>query len=762
MRTFLSGLAVALVLGVTLTVSGNGHFVAPTPAVAATIVSGDIDCDSSVALTDVQAGMRALAGLPGGSCLATAGDVNCNGTPGLEDMQLLRRHFAGLPVELPGGCPAIGEAKDAGPTSTERIQAAFAAGKITKGEALLYHVYSDLGDDALPSEYRGPAGDDHETTIFHEIAIAWPTLSPSERAALQPYIVPPAAEGSWTQEPGFQAQAVQWETVSNANIKVWWQTKRPEDAAKAAGVLAEMETKIWPELLDYMGHDHAPLSDAGYPNSGGDGKYDIYLVHNAPGDDGKKPVLGWVSPLEDATGRIRCDETPTYMVLNSRVPLTPAFYSTVAHEFMHSVQFTYAVGDCLDYRWLMESTSTWVESWLYPKVNGEHGFGAKYLDQLQTSLAEWGYKEPRQYGSYLFWYYLQHIENMEYAVRDTWDSSEHANSLMAVQTAISGVGGIKEQWAKSALYNWNREPFDEFTELDQIWAMATWKDMAVEVADQPISYPVPTALGYMQQDHYHFEVVAGVGTLTFLNPFAGSGEEYAKVQALLKINGAWEAQPRDWTEIARPSFCLDKPEEDVEELVIIITNSNYIDRSHKFEVGDGTLVASPLGCKGWTGSASAEVTYFDATFTITVDNMRFDRSESDRPGDRYDFYDLVETGTATWHVSGMWPGGCPPSGTMTLDQPGGTNSITGDITIDRELLTYYVHVGGSVRDSTFDVICEDSTWQMVWPVIPVTWNGGLTKTPMKDEGGTFVLDAEYTDPSPAYGGTWRWRFTELE
>ena len=34
---------------------------------------------------------------------------------------------------------------------------------------------------------------------------------------------------------------------------------------------------IWPSLIGLMGEEHAPLSDAGYPDDGGDGALDIYL-----------------------------------------------------------------------------------------------------------------------------------------------------------------------------------------------------------------------------------------------------------------------------------------------------------------------------------------------------------------------------------------------------------------------------------------------------------------------------------------------------
>ena len=143
------------------------------------------------------------------------------------------------------------------------------------------------------------------SSLINQITIYWPTLSAAEKSEIQPFLRPPATPGSWVElgTVGLRAAPIQWDTVSNDRIKVWWQTRRPEDAAKAAAILEEVDTVIWPEIVEYMGGDHrAPLSDAGLPGSGGDGLYDIYLVHNAPPEPGKPPVLGWVSPLEDAQG----------------------------------------------------------------------------------------------------------------------------------------------------------------------------------------------------------------------------------------------------------------------------------------------------------------------------------------------------------------------------------------------------------------------------------------------------------------------------
>ncbi len=754
-----------LVLGMTILVPGNGQLSSPERVSALTATSGDIDCDGSLTAGDVLEGLRAISGVNSDTCLEQNADVNCSGSGNMADLLQIRRHLAGLSVELPGGCPAIGSPTNEGPVSelptSQLIEDALASGSITKGSALLYHLYAGLDPRSLPSAFRG-TGDAHlEGALFQEIGAAWSTLSSAEKAALQPFLLPPAANGSWAQEPGFQAQGVQWETVSNSRIKVWWQTQRPEDAAKAAAILQELDTYIWPGLVTYMGgEERAPLSDLGQPGSGGDGKYDVYLVHNAPHDPGKKPVLGWVSPTLDAQGNLKCELTPTYMVLNSRVPLTPEFFSTVAHEFAHSVQFTYDVGDCYDYRWLMESTATWVESWLYPQVNQEHGFAGKYLEQIdQQPLEHWAFADDRQYGSYLLWYHAQYNEGRFYAVRDVWAASTAPDSLVAVNTALSSSGGLRDVWPKSALYNWNREPYEAFTARDLLPFAAPWVDTEVSAGNAPISYPVPTDVGHMQQRHLNYTIDSNVKTLTFINSFSGNYDYYAKVQALVAINGEWKSEALDWTNEDRVSFCLDKPEEKVTQLVIIITNSNYLDRSNVLDAGPGELVASPGGCKGWTGSVTATIPHYDTTFHITVDNLRFAPDEENPGNETYDFYELVEAGDATWTVSGTWFETCVPSGTMTLKPPKtDPTAIGGFLHVDKRDNSYNVNVSGNTYEDTLIITCANDEWTRSWPVSQILWDGAMFR-PIPDDG---VISEEYSEPKPAYGGTWTWNLTRVE
>jgi hypothetical protein len=232
---------------------------------------------------------------------------------------------------------------------------------------------------------------------------------------------------------------------------------------------------------------------------------------------------------------------------------------------------------------------------------------------------------------------------------------------------------------------------------------------------------------------------------------------------LIYRNGQWTRPPLDWTDEERVSLCLEKPEEDVDELVIIVTNSDHQDRMHTFDVGPIELVASPIGCQGWSGTVSAEVNYFDATFSVTVDNVLFQHREGDLDNERYIGYTLVSAGTVTWHVDGTWPGGCEASGTMTLDPPlsGTSDEVSGYFIVDKLDNTYDTAITGHRDLHMFTLSCGGDSFEMVWPVIYTLWDGGPIPYEI-DEGPPPRASGEYTDPAPAYGGTWRWDFTYVE
>jgi hypothetical protein len=126
-----------------------------------------------------------------------------------------------------------------------------------------------------------------------------------------------------------------------------------------------------------------------------------------------------------------------------------------------------------------------------------------------------------------------------------------------------------------------------------------------------------------------------------VNPIAVlPNRDFIKLQAVKKIGGRWQA-PEDWTAESTKSFCLDQRSERVQELLLIVSNS---------EVNRGTeqpfrmpallplrVSTSNVGCWRWSGTASTITSYDDGLISgsITASGVvRFEVSTA-APGRNY-------------------------------------------------------------------------------------------------------------------------------
>lgn len=541
------------------------------------------------------------------------------------------------------------------PSTSQLIDAALARGEIDAETALAYKVFWTFGDARLPAAFRG---DDHlvaESGIVAEVQARYATLSAATQALLDPFLIPPAYVGSWAEPaaasagrapaerapaeraPGERASAGRapdgpqrnppvcgdalaagWTHLDGAHVRVWWKTDGSVRADVAQSVVDAMEGTIWSKLTGLMGR--RPLSDAGVLCSGGDGRLDIYLVpaqvrsytavHNPPG----------------------CRQTPAFIVFNPA-----ASNGILAHEFMHTIQDSYATRDgCVagaEYGWLGDATASWAQDYVYPALDEEHAYVDWFFSDTSTPSLELD-NDYHEYGAYLFFTFLTHGVRYGYVIKDIWENTESHDSLEAINQALQPQG-FAGMWAEFARANWNVPPFDFYNQWDGLTARAKplYGDQTIlGPGDWPMSSTVPH-LGLLYR-HYRFGG-DGARLVTFFNGLTSTlGEapmnvevdgvqvndgstvytfqppppekvKGAQVQALYKIAGETAWRREDWT--ARPyvSFCRDARSERLEELVIIFSNSEYTRTYQVDSLGlPSRLTASDIGCWRYQGNAS--------------------------------------------------------------------------------------------------------------------------------------------------------------
>jgi hypothetical protein len=583
------------------------------------------------------------------------------------------------------------------PTSEYLIDEALANGEIDEETALTYKVFAAFGDTRLPTQYAGDDSQVLDSHVMDKIVATWDTLSPQTQAVLDPFFVPPYYEGSWhdlatsasasLSSASFTTAAAppcsfrehctesdDWTFLSGINAKIWYLKNNPSDENKAWEVFNEFDT-VWSKLTGLMGR--MPINDTNDFNNGGDGRLDIALAD-----------------LSGARGLILnylpgCKYDSVYIVLN-RANSSTAMKATLAHEFMHALQWHYDVSEsCLNsgYYWLMEATATWAKDYVYPTNNDEHRFADDFLSKPELSIdSVAGYRE---YGAYLFPFYLDRLAGNPTAVRRIWEATEKGDSLEALEQGVQNAGmKLDKAWCESVKYNWNRDPVDNYNQIDGLQARATAKTGTLPkslslggVPDEEIEIPV--SLPYLSAWYAHYSISdASVRTFVFYNgwtyeltthdfPTETYGEAYVaeeltdsekkglSVQAIVKINGTWRS-PEDWTKVPYKSYCRDKEDERIEEIIIIFSNSDIERRDEDVQPKNirPMIRMSNIGCGDWEGVVNFTRSDSGVQETVTIQNLIWEPTNDmamDTPnggsGLVGTFY-VLTNGELSWNISG--------------------------------------------------------------------------------------------------------------
>ncbi len=535
------------------------------------------------------------------------------------------------------------------PSSFQLIDEALSEGEMDEETALTYKVFATFGDERLPAKFRGDDTGRDSTLLMTKLASTFDTLSPAAQATLQPFLLTPPEPGSWLEQQAasdsLEPQQIEWGTVVTLNdkVKVWYQTRYAGDDARAQKIADELDRIIWPKLTNLM-RKPRPDCGAACPEGGGDERLDIYLVN--------------INRAYTAGARAG-GATYAYIVLGR----TDSF-ATVAHEFMHAVQFAYPNASDDEYDWLFEATATWATDYVYPKSNMDPDFPAtqeeqteafSFLNATETPLETTD--DAHEYGAYLLPFYLAgYGREGAGAVRTMWENATQASSLVAVNAALSSRGGFAEVWPKFVLYNWNQEPVDEYQTWDELsdGASAATHFTVGSVGEDKL----PADVKHLSALYYTLEFTSErIHSVIVENPFAEGGEPTANVQAIVKIGGQWRA-PEDWTKLSRKKFCRDKPEEHVEELVLIVSNSEWQDRSRVLGAGNLKVKALEEGC---TCEAIAEVKKWTASATFSYSAEASDETYAINHAVSADVSGTIEP---TFGFGGMGS----PSGTATIQE----------------------------------------------------------------------------------------------
>ena len=453
-------------------------------------------------------------------------------------------------------------------------------------------------------------------------------------------------------------------TVPNSNLRVWIEGSQLD--LEPFQDAAEIIWKAFPDFFTY------PLPDtpggSSWFNSetiNSDSRIDIYFVDGARAD----PRLGLCedcalggNPAETKPADPRRGRTRSGYVLINKSLSPDMLFSTMAHELAHVSQLALDV-DERTRMWLVESTAEWVAykvtkasgktpAWGYslldPARAADHDFPPLYA-VLGDPLIDYA----RRYPAWLF-FHSASLDAGDGIVKAIWRRAAAEPGAQG-QRAVDAVMPFKDHFPRFAMRNWNHDLVpDTYRYQAKDTSFPTHLRPRLRVnpaifggpAIEELTEPVPR----LAAKYYRFQFLDPVRRVTIQNPYVKL--ENAHVWGFRRVGSVWK-EPEDWSDTWERVFCRDTMDENVTELVIVVSNSDLDE-----EIPPGhpkpRVIAEAEGCKLLEGFGKSTLRLKDdiqdVTYVSSQVPLKFKPRRVQGPDGNVE-YDLLPT-SVTWRVNG--------------------------------------------------------------------------------------------------------------
>jgi hypothetical protein len=645
------------------------------------------------------------------------------------------------------------------------------------------------------------------------------------RAAAAPATAAPAAATPTNPNPCSSTSAPVpgvlpgWAHIDTKNFRIWYRTVTVSDrtpytlaeGAASAGNIAAIAEEVYASEVSVMGR--APLPDTNVACNGGDSRIDVYMdrvsfamaaqVVAYPGGCNQAPAYMWMSP----------DRTQDLKIARD----------LFAHEFLHLIQFSYAKAvDCNQYGWIDEGTAMWAIEHVYHGDNYEHSSSDGYFSQVEQGMlgvsAPLDTQEPiaTNYagcaGGYCTYPFFQYGTRKfgDSLISQIYAASESDDPIASINTALGSGTALRDAWQNFALdgyndwkngvandfYQWDSDPagyrsslFDPKVAYSVIDAkIGADLNFALAVAFTPSSYPGRSPIyrlsnrvidiRFSDPTVSFIQYVNQPGGIAGAAPGVGGIQDpNLKIWAIKHINGAWQT-PEDWTQKSVATFCRDKTDEQIDELVLIYSNGNSTSRGTDASTTDWYIELDPnndeansflpqmfvsnVGCFQWQGTSKVTLTDTKGGVKTASATVTFEADPNFLGGATpwWNIYYQPTMGTLTLQGTGIDEGaGCTediPAVSMPLsagaDDPNGYMYVNyGPPVAPASQRTADGGGQSTIPNVTFILSCPDNTHPIVVDAL-VNWlifDASLPPTGAKisDDGRTLSGSVTFTDPS---------------
>lgn len=536
---------------------------------------------------------------------------------------------------------------EAQPRAPELIQAALDAGQIDLGTSLLYRVYAAFGSSKLPANYVG-SGPTEDLTLSGDIERERPNLSQAILDQLQPFLVRPDdpasvfSVGATSRERPLAAEP--FAESCPGGRREWISKRSTQHPVRAYALCLEdpvYDSRAAEELrrvIDTVDKAYGLMvADMGpaKPDLWGDDAIDFYVV--PPNAD--TPREGGDFVVERASG-ITFTQPPFvgrtssgYSMMSRSEMAKSNYHLTVIHELFHVLQLAH--NRHLGGHWFSDASASWAEirfnraANIDPPANeGLHrDLFAKFQGSSHGLLNMAGYNE---YHSYV-WPMFMEQEAGAASIGGAWRALGNAANDEQADDAIDGMLPFSTHFRNFAVRNLNEQfgpndplpkakryvtldpPFPDNELLPQDGVKSMNRDVAVGRTPLGFGRPIePLSAVY-------FKLSVTDGTLKKvvldLSGLQGGGLD---ADALVVIDGEWEAEPRNLNGKSEVVFCLDDPKEKLEQMVLVV--SNHQKRAASTQSVEIAVTGETTPCNTvWEGQSSWVLTSpgFEAAVTAT-------------------------------------------------------------------------------------------------------------------------------------------------
>jgi hypothetical protein len=571
-------------------------------------------------------------------------------------------------------------------TSEELIAAALQAKEISYEQSLLARAYALYDDPRLPKEFRSPVIEwEAATAIALEIESKETTLSNDVLAQLAPFRTrpnDPISIFNRSRAEVLQAQnrpATGWahRKVPNTNVRIW--IKGMESQLDRFEPMVRDVWAQFPAVFPYPNQDDGSTSSQINPDTA----IDIYFMNGGDIDPRFDGCAGQnPNQIRCTTSRgVTWSTTPKAGRSSSGYCLVITGYpddqvlGTIAHELAHVTQmkYDYHEHDLPKSKWLTEGSASWVEHQILKLLKKTPTLPYEHLSDPQVGIfynLHKGLDERHHYyGTWLYFYFAS-MEFGDRIVTSIWEAA--SRQALDGASAVERYVPFDDYFPRFAVRNWNEDPvLKQYRTQDGTFPRHL-KPYPLQTIKAPpnifelaaLDEPIP----HLASAYFHFTFPAAKRRVTFENLYASLPQ--AHVWAMRKIGRGWH-DPEDWSRIEYQTFCRDIPDEDLSELVLVVSNTSLADPLPEGHPKPRVL-SEENGCPFLEGWAQATLRVKDdgqdATYTSNRVQLKFrPRANQDQAGNVQ--YDLEPT-PITWTASGR-KGDCTLSGaaTMTIGGP---------------------------------------------------------------------------------------------